>query len=351
MPGKEYQLFLRGLKGTTTRIAIDEDASIASLRKKCSDISGVPDDEMRVLYCSKELRSEDEHGDANYLEDYDIKDEGNLTLVLRLLGGSNEPEDLSPPPKLYEGEVTLTDKPDMFTLDDEKGGQRAEMPCGHVVGPESLTAWCRSLLSAGKFEFRCPYKETPSSPFCDRLWEFFTIKRLAVLTKAEIKEFETKTTENYLRKAVGIQDCPSCKSYCERKRKTDQRVICPICTKEKGKLYEFCWFCLKPWLTAGNGTKDCGNACCTGEDPRKKIIKDCPKKTVIGVPNCPAVRACPSCGLLIEHKDACKQMECPCGQKFCFICLQKANARGQYQCGTWNFKCAIAPIQTVIPGS
>ena len=35
---------------------------------------------------------------------------------------------------MYDSEVQLTDKPDMFTLDDEKGGQRAEMPCGHAIG-------------------------------------------------------------------------------------------------------------------------------------------------------------------------------------------------------------------------
>jgi hypothetical protein len=36
-------------------------------------------------------------------------------------------------PKMYDPDVQLTDKPDMFTLDDEAGGQRAEMPCGHAI--------------------------------------------------------------------------------------------------------------------------------------------------------------------------------------------------------------------------
>jgi hypothetical protein len=36
-------------------------------------------------------------------------------------------------PKMYGPDVQLTDKPDMFTLDDEAGGQRAEMPCGHAI--------------------------------------------------------------------------------------------------------------------------------------------------------------------------------------------------------------------------
>ena len=212
-----------------------------------------------------------------------------------------------------------------------------------------MTAYCRSLLTAGKFEFRCPYKANSTDPFCDQLWEFFIVKKLAVLTKDEIKEFENKIAENFLWKAAGIQECPGCRSFCERKNKKDQRVVCPICTKQKQKIYEFCWYCLKPWL-AESETKNCGNVMCTGRDPRLRILLTCSKKVVVGVPNCPDIRACPKCGLLIQHKDACKQMQCPCKQKFCFICLKMANARGQYQCGSYNFKCEVAPIQTTIPG-
>ncbi|XP_060565936.1 uncharacterized protein DDB_G0292642-like [Ruditapes philippinarum] len=347
MPGKTLQLFLKGIEGKTTIVRINEDATIADLRKQVSDITHIKDDDLRVLYCSKELRAKDESGATQTLEDYNIGDQANLFVVLRLLGGSQTENEGQP--KMYDSEVQLTDKPDMFTMDDEEGGQRAEMPCRHAISPESLTAFCRSLLTAGKFEFRCPYKASTDAPFCDQIWEFFTVKRLAVLTSEEMKEFETKVTENYLRKAVGIQECPKCESFCERRNKADQRVICPICTRKKGKLYEFCWFCLRSWLTSD--TKDCGNFGCTGKDPRLRIIENCPKKMVVEVPNCPAIRACPTCGLLIEHKEQCKQMQCPCGQKFCFICLKKANTAGRYQCGAWNFKCTVAPVQTAIPGN
>ena len=75
-----------------------------------------------------------------HLSDYNIEKDSNLYVVLRLAGGSqppnddNETEDNDITPKMYDSEVQLTDKPDMFTLDDEKGGQRAEMPCGHAIG-------------------------------------------------------------------------------------------------------------------------------------------------------------------------------------------------------------------------
>ncbi|ESP01085.1 hypothetical protein LOTGIDRAFT_140009, partial [Lottia gigantea] len=170
------------------------------------------------------------------------------------------------------------------------------------------------------------------------------IKKLAVLTKEEKKEFETKLAENYLFKGVKIQECPRCQSYCERKDSKSVRVICPICTRQKEELYEFCWFCLKTWLT--NTTHDCGNHGCSGEDPRIRLLRNAPKKSIVEVPNCPSVRSCPKCGLLIEHIKACKQMVCLCGQKFCFICLKKADASGKYTCGAYNFKCQIAAIQT-----
>jgi len=32
-----------------------------------------------------------------------------------------------------------------------------ETSFANISGPESLTAYCRSLLTAGKFQFKCPY--------------------------------------------------------------------------------------------------------------------------------------------------------------------------------------------------
>ncbi|KAH3817096.1 uncharacterized protein LOC127882289 [Dreissena polymorpha] len=343
MPGEEIQIFVKGLENTTRIVRLDEDASITALKKAiCKMFDLDEDSDLRMLFTTKDLREKSPNGRDMYLKDYEIKSEATITLVLRLHGGSNQP-----PEKMYDGEVELTTLPDMFTLDDSPDGQRAKMPCGHAISPESLTAFCRSLLTAGKYDFRCPYKAKASDPHCNSKWEYFTVKRLAVLTDGERDEFETKMAENYLRKSVGIQDCPKCKSFCERQKKTDRRVVCPICTRRKSRIYEFCWFCLKTWLSSG--TSDCGNVGCTGEDPRLRLIKTCPKKKVVEV-ECPAIRACPTCGLLIEHKANCKHMDCPCGQKFCFICLQKGDSNGRYPCGLWNSKCEPAPIQTDMPG-
>lgn len=85
-----------------------------------------------------------------------------------------------------------------------------------------------------------------------------------------------------------------------------------------------------------------------GSDPRVQMLQSCPNKDVIGVQT-PSIRACPFCGALVQHVDACKQMNClACSKAFCFICLKKNE--GGWQCGSWNTKCTPAPRQTHIPG-
>lgn len=255
-------------------------------------------------------------------------------MVLRLHGGEQkEIDDLA----------MLTDEPDMITWDDDPEGKRAKMPCGHAIGPDSLTAYCRSLLSAGKFQFFCPYVH--ESERCNKEWTYIEVRRFGVLTTAEQKEFEVKISENYLRKAMGIQECPGCQSLCERFDKKDKRLICRVCSADKKRRYEFCWTCLHEWKSSG--TQKCGNEECDGEDPRLRTLRDCPVKKVIGV-DTPSTRSCPSCGTLIAHVEACKHMACPCGTNFCFICLKVKE--GSWTCGSFNTKCTSAPRQTEIPG-
>lgn len=251
------------------------------------------------------------------------------------------------PPKEYDDLVELTDEPDMITWDDDPEGKRAKMPCGHAIAAESLTAYCKSLLSAGKFIFLCPYVDpTNSSVRCSKEWSYIEVRRFAVLTEDEQKEFETKISENYLKKAMGIQECPGCESLCERIDLKDKRVTCRICTKEKGYRFDFCWHCLHEWKESG--TSKCGNEECSGEDHRLRILREAPEKYVVGVVT-PCRRGCPQCGMLIEHVAQCKHMVCRCGAQFCFICLKVKEADG-WKCGAFNSKCTAAARQTTLAG-
>jgi len=83
------------------------------------------------------------------------------------------------------------------------------------------------------------------------------VRRLAVLTDIEILEFERKISKNYLIKAMGVQECPKCNSMVERSDKKHIRVICPLCSKDKEKVYEFCWHCLHEWKESSYPNK-CG---------------------------------------------------------------------------------------------
>ena len=299
--------------------------------------TGIPPKHARLIHAGKELLP----GSGKTISEYpQIVHQSTLFMVLRLLGGeefAKQLDDLAP----------TTDEPDMITWDDDPYGVRAKMPCGHAINPESLTAYCRSLLTAGKFQFMCPYVKDDVR--CNQEWTYIEVRRFGVLSLEEQKLFETKISENYLRKAMGIQECPGCHSLCERLNNKHKRLICSICTKDKGRRFDFCWLCLHEWKTSG--VDKCGNEECGGEDPRLRTLRDTPAKRVIGVLT-PSTRACPSCGTLIEHTELCKHMVCPCGTNFCFICLKvrAGGPTGAWECGAFNTKCKPAPRQTEIPG-
>lgn len=299
--------------------------------------TGIPVDESRLIHAGKELRQKE----GKRISDYPgIVHGSTMFMVMRLLGGQEKQPDEA---------CQLTTEPDMITWDDDPNETRIKMPCGHAISPESLTTYCRSILDAGKFQFFCPYINKTSHERCNKEWDYIEVRRFAVLTIEEQNFFETKISDNYLHKAMGIQECPGCHSYCERANAKDKRVICKICTKNKGgcKLFEFCWSCLHEWKTSG--IDKCGNEECGGEDPRIRILRDAPLKDVVGVQT-PSCRACPQCGLLIEHTKACKHMVCKCGAQFCYICLKLKDATKGWQCGLFNAKCTVAPRQTVLSG-
>uniref|UniRef100_A0A8C9WIL2 Si:ch211-212k18.15 n=1 Tax=Scleropages formosus TaxID=113540 RepID=A0A8C9WIL2_SCLFO len=95
--------------------------------------------------------------------------------------------------KRYDpGDSTLkfVTRPDDITLDDDPDTLRAEMSCGHAVTPQSLTAWCRSLLDQGQYKFLCPALKEGTVKKCGALWSYQEVRKLAVLTADEQKHFE-----------------------------------------------------------------------------------------------------------------------------------------------------------------
>ncbi|KAM9663899.1 E3 ubiquitin-protein ligase ARIH2-like [Trichechus inunguis] len=251
--------------------------------------------------------------------------------------------DSEPPLKFVEGK-------DEITGDEYDGLQRVEMSCGHAVDQGSLTAWCRSLMDQGYFKLCCPADVNGEK--CGAQWSYPEVRRCAVLSNEEQHQFEQKLALLAARLYCDFKECPRCKSLVERKELSTVRVLCTICTSTLGAGYEFCWQCLQSWKGTGTPPDHCANVGC--QDPNLEVLASCATKDLPGseILACPSIRACPTCGLLIEHKEKCKYVMCSrCHVEFCFACLELAQACQATRAGAW-FKCCakpLAPRQTHIP--
>ncbi|XP_030287831.1 E3 ubiquitin-protein ligase RNF144A-like [Sparus aurata] len=229
----------------------------------------------------------------------------------------------------------------MDFLGNDYKSLRAKMSCGHTVTPTSLTDWCGWLLDEG-CEFVCGK--------CSVVWPFDEVCKMALLTPDEVEEFEQKIIHNAARNFLDIKQCPGCKSHVVRDDLSNLNVECPECTASKRRTYRFCWQCLREWKGPGPRSDRCDNDDCP--DPLD-TLKNCPNivfKDVKGVNGCPCIRACPTCGILVEHNEKqCKSMVCHrCKVKFCFVCLTKNK-----DCLLYNAynpcPTGVAPRQRSIP--
>ncbi|KAK7117964.1 hypothetical protein R3I94_023247 [Phoxinus phoxinus] len=219
----------------------------------------------------------------------------------------------------FDKGIKLVSKPnDLDEYDDDPGVLRAVLSCGHVTDPETLANCCRAQLKDGQTEFKCP--------LCSKQWPYDEVRKLAKLTIDEQMAFEDTIGTNTVKEIVEFRDCPGCGSFVERLNASNLCVQCSICTVKTGKPFLFCWQCLREWRGARPRADQCGNVGCT---INQELLRDCPMISLSSVRDvqCPAIRACTSCGLLIEHNnDGYKIMTChACNYRFCFICLKAAN--------------------------
>ena len=249
----------------------------------------------------------------------------------------------------------FTDEPDPFSdpeaLCDPKTPKRVKMKCGHVADSNSLGEYCRSLFHQNIFKFTCPaIVDSKTNEQCGKEWDYTDVRLAALLTDEEMRYIESKMSEYAASQYCDIKDCPGCQSFTERRDLNNLRVHCPICTKKKGREYDFCWQCLREWTGPTTSSVKCGSELCI--HPDIPSIRDAPNVQVCGktVPN---RRACPTCGKVVEHPtEACKNVFCPrCKKEFCFLCLELTIDCLKSAPGSWYKACAkpVAPKQTVIP--
>lgn len=89
-----------------------------------------------------------------------------------------------------------------------------------------------------------------------------------------------------------------------------------------------------------------------------KKLADCPctedPMAYCNVADCPKIRACPDCGVLIEYASDCKHMTCAvCRHRFCFLCLRTQDQHNMSADSEFDWSpgeaCPIAPRQTSLP--
>uniref|UniRef100_A0A673IG31 RING-type domain-containing protein n=1 Tax=Sinocyclocheilus rhinocerous TaxID=307959 RepID=A0A673IG31_9TELE len=177
--------------------------------------------------------------------------------------------------------------------DNDPGVLRVELSCGHVADPMTLTDCCKAQLLNVSYQLNT--FTVYMYIFCSSLYLIFL-------------------------------QCPGCGTFIERVHTSNLGVECLICTKRTGGIYKFCWQCLREWKGPQPCADQCENVGCNIKD--QELLKDCSVVTLKYIQNvqCPAIRACPFCGVLIAHSNVgCKIMTCQkCHKEFCFLCLKPA---------------------------
>lgn len=317
------------------RVTLEEDWNVKKLFLTVAELKGADINSFYLHYCGKPI--DIQRDGSKLVREYHFQNMDSLNYSQKMHGGSR----LEP----LDGHVTLTKEPCCVTYDENPNEWRAKLACAHSVAVEAVGMMCESTLSDGGYEFRCPQ--------CKHELEFFVIRHIlsSVKSQTELRRDFDRVNANFVnRRQREMRRCPTCETYGERDfsrlRGNVNKVVCDTCTRKTGRETPFCWICTQTWKGSGKG---CGNSNCKGAEGDLETLRKCGTKTIGSVEGCPDTRACPKCGLLISHIDACKHMTCKCGCNFCFVCLKTPDANGKWQCGSYTAVCPIAARQNTIP--
>lgn len=83
--GNAMQLYVKTLTGKCVALQVDPTDTLAMVKRKITEREGIPQDEQRLIFSGKQLDN-----DQRTLNDYNIKPDSAIHLVLRLRGGASE---------------------------------------------------------------------------------------------------------------------------------------------------------------------------------------------------------------------------------------------------------------------
>jgi hypothetical protein len=303
---------------------------VAELKSLVEAKTGIQSQYQQLIYIGKYMQ------DWQTLSHFDTLRSGStIMLVMRLPGGSLVERKVDP-------SLPRSKERCMITCEnfEENCVVVLQMPCNavHAMCSDALMDYAWSEVSTNrKTEVKCP--------LCAEEWSLDVVKRYGGATSIELDQLELGISQNFCTKS---DECPKCQSYCTRQNTRIDSVLCLVCSKKYNLDYYFCWQCLQDWKTALSN-KACGNSNCN-DGAKLAQLQSCGKVKVQFVDiKIFKLRACPKCGTIIELASGCKHMTCKvCNTEFCFVCLRMKD-HGSWSCGSYNTKCAPAPVQTSIP--